>query len=122
MFERGVKRRWRNVSPIIWEVGRKGSGNHITIPAGTEFESSVPWVGRWFIGRDDKRFLLAALVHDHMLESGRYGPLQAAAEWFDGALAGGAPRTKAKIAVVGITLVTVILMRPRHENVTAPSQ
>jgi hypothetical protein len=55
-----------------------------------------------------------------MLESGRFGPLQAAAEWFDGAMAGGAPRTKAKTLFAGIALYAVIRMRPSSETVTAP--
>jgi hypothetical protein len=48
--------------------------------------------------------------------------LQAAAEWFDGALAGGAPRTKAKPLFAGIALYAVIRMQPSAETVTAPSQ
>jgi len=101
-FERGLERRWRNVEPVPWEVGGIGSGRHITIPAHTEFESSVPRLGRWFISRDDPAFLLAALVHDYLLEAGIYGRPQAAAEWYDGAMAGGAPPTKAKLAFVAI--------------------
>jgi len=102
MFERGTIRRWRLTQDITWHVGRKGNGYPITIHAGREFESSVPFFARWWLSRDDPRFLLAALVHDHMLEVGIYGRGQAAAEWFDGAIAGGAPATKAKIAAVGI--------------------
>lgn len=108
MFERGTYRRWRSTRPLEWEIGRQGSGRWVTIPAKTEFESSVPWWARWFISRDDPRFLLAALVHDHLLEAGAYARPQAAAEWYDGALAGGAPGWKAKIAFVGIAAWAVI--------------
>jgi len=107
-FERGLFRRWRSRDWIGWEVGRKGSQRYVTIPAGREFESSVPWWARWLIHPDDPRFLLAALVHDHMLEAGIYGRPQAAAEWYDGALAGGAPRWKAKLAYIGIAAWAVI--------------
>lgn len=102
IFERGTKRRWRTIVPIPWDVGRKSSGERIVIPAGTEFESSVPIWARWFLQRDDPRFLLAALVHDFLLEAGVYGRPQAAAEWFDGAMAARAPRLKSKIAYVAI--------------------
>jgi len=101
-FERGTSRRWRSTQAMPWEVGTKGSGNHITIPAGREFESSVPWWAVWLISRDDPRFLLAALVHDYLLEAGIYGRPQAAAEWFDGAMAGGAPVLRAKLAFVAL--------------------
>lgn len=101
-FIRGTTRRWATAFPLVWDVGTKGSGFQITIPAGTEFESSVPWFARWIIGRDDPRFLLAALVHDHLLESGIYGRPQAAAEWYDGAMAADAPPLRAKLAFVGI--------------------
>lgn len=102
-IERGASRRWRTTTPVTWHIGRKQSGRIITIPAGREFETSVPWWGRWFIARDDPRYLLGSLVHDVMLEDGIFGPLQAAAEWYDGAIAGGAPAWRAKIAVVLIT-------------------
>lgn len=104
MFERGSKRRWRTTKDVDWHVGRKQSGYIITIETGREFESSVPWWGRWFLDRDDPRFLLAALVHDVMLENKIFGPLQAKAEWFDAAIAGGAPRWKAKAAYMIIAL------------------
>jgi hypothetical protein len=106
-FKRGTKRRWQNVDPVPWEVGTKGSGAFITIPAGTEFESNVPWYGRWFVSPDDPRFLLAALVHDYLLESGIYGRTQAAAEWYDGARAGGAPSFKSKIGYVAVAVIAV---------------
>lgn len=106
-FERGIIRRWRSKESVPWEVGTKGSGNHIIIPAGREFESSVPWWARWYISRDDPRFLLAAMVHDHLLEAGTHGRPQAAAEWYDGALAGGAPMLRAKIAFVAIAFWAV---------------
>lgn len=108
MFERGEKRRWRTTQPIDWEVGRKGSGDWVTIPPGREFESSVPWWAVWYLHPDDPRYLLAAAVHDYMLESGRYGRAQAAAEWFDGALAGGAPTRQAKVAYIAVAAWAVI--------------
>jgi hypothetical protein len=113
MFERGVKRRWRSNKDLDWEVGHKGSGRWIVIPAGKEFESSVPWWARWLFPRDDKRFFLAALVHDYLLEAGIYGRPQAAAEWYDGALAGGAPQWKARLGFVGVAAWAVYKNAPK---------
>lgn len=101
-FGKGFYRRWRTLVPIEWEVGKKGSGNWITIPEGREFENSVPWWGRWFISPDDPRWLLGAVVHDYVLEEGIEGRPQAAAEWYDGVLAGGVPEWKAKLAFVAV--------------------
>lgn len=115
MFERGTVRRWRVLIPVKWEVGRKGSGDWVTIPAGREFESSVPWWARWFLRRDDPRFLLAAAVHDYMLESGRYGRAQAAAEWYDAALAGLAPGWKARLSFLAIAAWAVYVIDKRTE-------
>ena len=106
-LERGTKRRWRTYQPVRWEVGTKGSGAWVTIPAGTDFEISVPWWGRWYIGQDDPHFLLAALVHDYMLERGIYGPAQAAAEWYDGARASNAPAFKAKVSFLAVAFWAV---------------
>jgi hypothetical protein len=106
-LERGTHRRWRTYGPVTWMVGSKTSGILVTIPAGTEFEISVPWCLRWIIGQDDPCFLLAALVHDWLLESGTYGPAQAAAEWYDGARAAGAPVWKAKASFLAVSVWAV---------------
>ena len=115
MFERGEVRRWRTARPIEWQIGRKGSGRWITIPAGREFESSVPRWARWFLDPDDPRFLLAAAVHDYMLEVGIYGPAQAAAEWYDAALAGLAPGWKARLSFLAIAAWAVYVIDKRTE-------
>ncbi len=101
-FERGQTRRWRSIDDVAWHVGCKDSGYRVVIPAGTEFESSVPWWARIVWSPDDPKFLLAALVHDHLLEVEIYGPPQAAAEWFDAALAGGASRWRAGLGFVAL--------------------
>lgn len=102
MFERGVVRRWQTVVEVDWAMGHKDSGASVIIPVGFEFESSVPWWARWFLHPDDPRFLLAACVHDYLIEIGAYGWPQAAAEWFDGAKAGGAPLWKARLCFIAI--------------------
>ena len=100
-YERGTLRRWRPLDPLEWAIGGPMVAHRVTIPAGREFENSVPWCLRWFIGQDDPRYLMAARVHDFLLECG-YGRAQAAAEWYDGAKAGGAPVWKARLAYLAV--------------------
>lgn len=107
-FIRGTTRRWRNADPVTWHIGRAQSGRIITIPPGREFESSVPIWARLILSPDDPRFLLAALIHDVMLEDGIYGRTQAAAEWHDAALAGGAPRRLAALAYIAVAAWAVV--------------
>lgn len=108
MFSPGISRRWRNAEAITWHIGRAQSGRVIVIPPGREFESSVPRWARFILSPDDPRFLLAALIHDVMLEDGIYGPTQAAAEWHDAALAGGAPRRLAALAFIAVAAWAVL--------------
>jgi len=107
MFERGTQRRWRLREPFTWYVGRAKNAYPVVIPSGFEFESSVPRWALWIQSPDDPRYLKAALVHDYLLETRIYGRAQAAAEWFDGALAGGAPVYRSKIIYVGMAFWAV---------------
>jgi hypothetical protein len=106
MVEKGGSRGWITTQVVEWHLGRKGSGYVVSIPPGREFESSVPWWATWIIHPDDPRFLLAALIHDHLLEDG-FRPYTAAGEWYDAALKGGAPRWLALTAALFVTLHTV---------------
>lgn len=107
-FRRGVERRWMLVNDFVWRVGGPNVAVQVTIKAGRQFESSVPpWIPKWIMDQDDPRFLTAALVHDYLLEN-HYGRAQAAAEWYDGARFGGAPKLKAKLAYIGVAAWAVL--------------
>lgn len=80
----GGSRGWVTARPLEWSLGKKGSPYILEIPEGREFESSVPRWLWWAMSPNDPRFLLSALVHDHLLEEG-YRPFFAAAEWYDAA-------------------------------------
>lgn len=68
--------------PLPWDVGRKGSGLTVTVPAGFPFDFSAPrwprWLGwllriipkRWQIDRHDPRYLAASALHDWCLVDG----------------------------------------------------
>lgn len=57
-------------SSTRWEIGRKGSGYFLELNAGRTFDISVPRVLRWLQSPHDRRVLLAARVHDELLEEG----------------------------------------------------
>lgn len=104
MFVRGTERRWKSVPRIDWYIGKKFSGWVLTIEPGREFESSVPWwCPRWVVDKDDPRLLLAALVHDVLLESG-HRAFFAAGEWYDAAKSADYPPRKALIlaTIIGV--------------------
>jgi len=62
---------WITTQPVIWEIGKLGSGLTYTVPADFPFECSVPWwVPGWAIDPLDRRFMKASALHDHMLEHG----------------------------------------------------
>lgn len=92
---------------LSWEVGLKGNGNWVKIPAGTKFDVSVPFPFRWFINPNDSRWFIGALVHDYFINQKILGRAQSAAEFYDGSLAGGAPKWKARIAYVAVAFWAV---------------
>ena len=112
MFQKGGSRGWVTTRDITWHIGKKQSGWMLIVPAGREFESSVPWWLTWLLSRDDPRLLLAAVVHDDLLESG-HRAFFAAGEWYDAALKGGAGRWFALPAATLIAVRGAILHRRR---------
>ena len=67
---KGGSRGYVTTRPVVWPIGRKGSYWLHDIPAGTEFESSVPAFLHWVFSPDDPYFLKSALIHDTLLEAG----------------------------------------------------
>ena len=108
MFERGGTRRWRTTERVDWYIGKKFSGWVLSIEPGREFESSTPWwVPSWVIDKDDPRLLLAALVHDVLLESD-HRIFFAAGEWYDAARKSGYSEKKALAVAVAIAVRGVL--------------
>ena len=89
--------------PLNWTVGGKFAPHPVTIPAGFCFQSSIPRALWWAISPHRPDLLLAACVHDYVLDQG-HSRLQAAGEWLDGARAGGAPSWLAKLAGSAVAL------------------
>lgn len=99
--ERGGSRGYVTTIPICWCIGRKDSGWLLAIPAGFEFESSVPRLLRWLWSPHDPRYLLSAAIHDHLLETGHRADF-ADSQWYEAALSVSAPRLNTEIARTGM--------------------
>ena len=61
---------FRNEVDLPWEVGRKGSGALVVVPAGFIFDVSVPPGARWIFDPGDPAYLKASCVHDWLLVDG----------------------------------------------------
>jgi len=78
--------RYRLDTSVIWDIGREGSGWPLSLPEGFEFDSSVAIIVRWLISPHRRRWLLAAAVHDILLQNG-FDKAFAAGEWYRCAVA-----------------------------------
>jgi len=57
-------------APLLWDIGRKGSGWTLTIEAGFHVDVSAPRFLEWLVDVHDANLLAAAAVHDYLLEMG----------------------------------------------------
>ncbi|MFS4582925.1 DUF1353 domain-containing protein [Phaeobacter sp. C3_T13_0] len=89
-YRKGTSRSYATTRDLSWSIGKKDSGWLLTIPAGREFESSVPAWLHWLFSPDDPHFLKSAVIHDTLLEEG-YRVAFADSQWFEAALSVHAP-------------------------------
>ena len=66
----GTHKKYRLDAPLVWEIGNKGTGWSLEIAAGTVFDISVPQLLEWALSPHDRRVLLAAAIHDELLNRG----------------------------------------------------
>ncbi|UWQ34011.1 DUF1353 domain-containing protein [Leisingera sp. M527] len=99
--EKGGSRDYITTRPLSWDIGKKNSGWVLTIPAGREFESSVPRPLRWVFSPDDPYFLKSAVIHDTLLEEG-FRRAFADSQWFEAALSVHAPGLRTWLAYSGM--------------------
>lgn len=62
--------KYRVVKPIYWDIFYLGSGLTVHVPAGYDFDVSVPKWLCWLVNPHKVEFLKAACLHDFLLESG----------------------------------------------------
>lgn len=58
---------YKSVRPLMWEVGRKGSGYLVTVPKGSVFDVSIPRPFWWLFDPHEPAYLKAAALHDELL-------------------------------------------------------
>lgn len=95
------------LQPLIWEVGRLDSGLVVTVPKGFRFDVTVPKWLRWLIDRRQRRYLLAAAVHDHLLKDG-WSRNRAAIEFYHGLKAMDVNRTERVLLTACVLVWTTI--------------
>ena len=91
---------------VLWEFHWKGSGDHMFIPVGTVFDLSVPWYLWWFLCPNNRKYLLAAAVHDTMLVR-EYDPAFSALEFQNAMRARSHDDWRIKFALMGVIWRTV---------------
>lgn len=81
-------RRWGDkylvTSPLLWDIGRKGSGYTVTVPVSFGFDVSVPRALRWLADPHDPRYLKAAALHDYLLHREQWDRWTAGAAFYAG--------------------------------------
>lgn len=109
-YKKGGSRGYVSIRLFKWHIGTADSPHVVKIEEGFEFESSVPKFLQWIWSPDDPDFLLAAMVHDKLLEMGwrRQG---ADAQWYEVAQSQNAPKCKTMIAYLGMVLRRFILSK-----------
>lgn len=95
---------WVLLSPLRWEIGAKGSGMMWVVPAGYSCDmATIPALARAIFDPSDGRFAKAAVLHDHMLESG-FDRLTAAAEFHSALRADGVARWRRLVMFLAVAL------------------
>ena len=89
--------------PIIWELGKKGSGLRYIVPSGFRFDVSVPRAMQWAFNPNDRRFLKASALHDHMLNN-EWSRIESAAVFHEALKADGVERAKRFIMFLAVVI------------------
>lgn len=86
---------------VAWEIGRKGSGLWLRVPAGFVFNMSIPYPLRWLWSPHDPRYLKAAALHDFALADG-WDRVSAAAAFSEALKASGVSWFTRLVMVLGV--------------------
>lgn len=96
--------RYVTTAPVRWEIGVKGSGLWVSVPAGFRFDVSIPWWAGLAFDRHDPRYLRAAALHDFALHRLRWGRVSAAAPFSEALRADGVSRVRRLAMVLAVTI------------------
>ena len=100
-FVSGIQ--YRTTKPLIWRVGPHGIGAEYAIPVGMLFDVSIPWGLRWLFNPHDHRYLKAAVLHDHFLESG-WDRFTAGSQFHEALKADDVPRWRRLVMALAVIL------------------
>jgi len=89
--------------PIIWHIGKKNSGLRYVIQAGFRFDVTVPKYLQWAFDPNNKKFLKAAALHDHMLEND-WSRVESAAVFHEALKADGVSKLKRLVMFIAVAL------------------
>lgn len=89
--------------PVLWEIGKLGSGLLVTVPAGFHFDVSTPRCLQWFVEPSDPKFMKAAALHDYTLTSG-WDRVSAAALFSEALRADEVGRFKRLVCVIAVII------------------
>lgn len=70
MLRVGLTDHYTATMPLPWDLGFKGSGLTVTVPAEFPHDVSVPALLRWAFDPHDRRYQRAARLHDWLLHKG----------------------------------------------------
>lgn len=93
---------YRLSRPLVWRIGHE-DGPAYVVPAGFEFDMSVPRFLRWLFDPHRADFHKAAALHDHMLDAG-WSRITAGAE-FHNALKADGVRAWKRLAMLIAVLI-----------------
>ena len=94
--------RYALVAPLVWHVGTE-SGPVYEVPAGYEFDVSIPWWARWIFSPHERAYHKAAALHDHMLEAG-WNRMTAGGEFHEALKADGVAMWRRLIMFLAVVL------------------
>ncbi|WP_167591808.1 DUF1353 domain-containing protein [Jiella endophytica] len=95
--------RYRATLPLPWDVGCKGSGVSVTVPAEFRHNVSVPAPLRWAFPPDEPEFQRGARLHDFLLAAG-WSPPEAAGVFHAALKADGVSSWRRLCMFVGVAL------------------
>lgn len=99
------KGRYRTERPFSFDLGVKGSGLRVTIPAGyvTDLASVPRWLW-WFLAPYDPQYAAAAVLHDYLRSWAGFDPLTAHTTFLDALMILGVERWKAMAMFLAVVV------------------
>lgn len=100
---------WETTADLWFELGGKGSGAWVRVPAGTLTDlASIPALARPLFNPADPRTARAAIVHDCLIEMPDFSPMTAAIAFRDALRAAGLPGWRVATMFIAVAAWTCL--------------